>query len=342
MTMDDKQYTTCTPAQNHSTMNQYVQATIQALIATGIGALLVAAWRMPWCLPIVAEIGLLMWVLGFCHWWLEDRLICLDGDHVAIGMLVSVEPPGNKSGFEAFDTDYSINLLPPPNPIGSDQATVEASTPYGVLIKEQSSTHDIGVPFTGETATDKPSGKSSAILHGEFEGAGIQDLLLGTQIAFVLATTALIVCLGLPGPIAAILAILAFLVFLFGGLAGLGDTGSPEGVNPSLGDLHTNDPATGQGADLLVVIGRWVYDAGHNNESRGWNELHPIKFCERIGTWHGDWPVDIEDLEKRWKIAVGEATSALTAAEQKRPEHQWEVHPRIDGCRPGAPPPPVP
>ena len=70
------------------------------------------------------------------------------------------------------------------------------------------------------------------------------------------------------------------------------------------------------GADLLVVMGRWVYDAGHNNEGHGWNEIHAIKLCERIGRWDGAWPPDIEDQEKKWAGAIGEATSALTAAAQ--------------------------
>jgi hypothetical protein len=338
--MEYKQYTSCTPAARHGTMNQYVQATLQALLATGIGALLVAAAGMPWCLLLVAEMGALLWVLAFCHWWLDGRLICLDGDRVAIGMLVSAEPPENKSGFDALDSDYCLNLLLPPNPIGADQATVEASTPYGLLVKEHASTNALGLPFTGEFATDQASGKRSAILHAEFEGTGIQDLLLGTQIAFGLATTAVIICLAVPGPIgaiiAAILAVLAFLTLLSGGLLGLGDTGSPGDANPSLGDLHTNDPATGIGADLLVVMGRWVYDAGHNNGGEGWNELHAIKFCERVGRWDGDWPTSIEDLGTRWETAIGETTSALTVAAQQRPEHQWQIHPHIDGCDPGA------
>ncbi|MGZ4869068.1 MAG: hypothetical protein ACXV2F_01730, partial [Halobacteriota archaeon] len=126
---------------------------------------------------------------------------------------------------------------------------------------------------------------------------------------------------------------------LFGGLIGLGDTGSPSDTNPSLGDLHTNDKSQGGlGADILIVMGRWVYDAGHNNEGLGWNELHPVKFCERIGKWDGDWPIDwpadLKDLEKQWEVAIGEASSSLTIEQQKKPENQWQVHPLIDGCDP--------
>jgi hypothetical protein len=318
-------------------MNQYIQATIQAILAAGIAALIVAAASMPWCLLIALEIGAVMWVLGYCHWWLEDRLICLGGDQVAIGMLVSTEPPGEKTGFDRLDTDYSLNLLLPPNLPGANQATVETSKPYGFLIKEQDATRNAGLVFTGEKATEKKTGITSAILHAEFEGGGVKDTLLGAQIALGLSVAALIVCLGVPGPIgaiiAAILALLALLAALLGIGVGLGDTGSPADVNPSLGNLHVND-TNKMGADLLVVMGRWVYDAGHNNEGRGWNEIHAIKLCERIGRWDGAWPPDIEDQEKKWAGAIGEATSALTAAAQQRPENQWKIHPLVDGCEP--------
>jgi hypothetical protein len=335
--MPYKQYTTCVQPQNHVTMNQYIQATIQALIAAGIGALIVAAAAEPWCLLIVLEISGIMWLLAYCHWTLEDRLICLGGDQIAIGMLVSVEPPDQKTGFDRLDTDYSLNLLLPPNLPGVDQATAEASAPYGYLIKEQTATHDIGVSFTGETAKDK-KGVRSAILHAEFEGGGVYDTLLGAQIALGLSVAALIVCLAVPGPIggliAAILALLALLAGLIGAGAGLGDTASPADVNPSLGDLHTNEGNDMTGADLLVVMGTWVYDAGHDNQKKGWNELHPIKFCTRIGRWDGGWPADIGDIETRWADALAHAMDPLTIAAQKKPENRWTIHPAIDGCRP--------
>jgi hypothetical protein len=96
-------------------------------LAGGIGALFVAAAGMPWCLLIVAEITAVMWLLAYCHWWVDDRLICLGGNKLAIGMLISVESPEEKSGFDALDTDYSINLLLPTNVPGAEQATVESS-----------------------------------------------------------------------------------------------------------------------------------------------------------------------------------------------------------------------
>jgi hypothetical protein len=52
--------------------------------------------------------------ITFCTWWLNVRLICLGGDHSAIGAIYHLEPPQptwNAFDFGAYDTDYSFNLL---------------------------------------------------------------------------------------------------------------------------------------------------------------------------------------------------------------------------------------
>lgn len=338
-----EQYTTCEPASSHLGMNQYIQASLQSGAAAAIGVLLIAAAGEWWCLPIAAVVAAALWACAYCHWWLGGRLVCLEGDQTAVGMVISTEPPAEKSGFGALDTDFSINLLLPPNPPGSNQATVEVSSPFGVLVKEQDSTKNEGLPFTADVdlmMEDKGTGVKSAALHAEFEGAGIQDFLLGSQIALGLATVGLIACLagGFWGAVIGyILAILALLAALLGALFGLGDTGSPEDVG--LPGIETNK-TDGTGADVLGIAGRWVYDAGHNDQDKGWNEIHPIKKAEKLATWGGTWddltvegtPVDIDNLIADWTQKVGEAGSPLTAAGQQDPKHHWEVHPLIDGC----------
>ena len=111
-------------------------------------------------------------------------------------------------------------------------------------------------------------------------------------------------------------------------------------VDPNLGDLHVNDP-TGRGADILVIQGTWVYDSAHE----GWNEIHPIKHCQKIGTWERTWnesPVP-DGNPKRWCEAIGAASDPLTVAAQDEPQNQWVIHPVIDGCDSGDDddPPPV-
>jgi hypothetical protein len=337
------QKTKCVDAANYNSMNQYVQATIQALLAAGIAALIAGVASMPWCIPFTLTIGGAVWLIAYCQWWLYGRLICLGGDQTVVGMLVSAEPPGNKSFPDSLDTDFSINLLLPPNPPGVDQATAENSVPYGFLMKGQPATNNIGLLCPGESATDQGTGVKSAILHAEFEGNGVYDTMIGAQIGLGLAVASLIACLAIPPPwgpiIAGILALLAWLAMLLGILFGLGDEGDPTDVDPSLGTLHTNDAANGGiGADLLAVMGTWVFDTAHE----GWNEIHPIKLCEKVGTWTGTWPADINDQIKHWETAVKDATSPTTGAGQKDPQHHWGVHPDVDGCGPnGGQPPPI-
>jgi hypothetical protein len=340
-------WTHCTPAKDHVKMSQYIQATIQALVAGAIGTLLVAAVGTWWCAGIVAVITVTMWGLGYCHWWLSNRLVCLDGDRAAVGMVVSVELPADKSWDSRLDTDFSINLLPAGNPlakVSEAQAAVGASSPYGILVREQDSTKAAGLICNGEWATDAATGIKVAILHAEFEGAGVADFLFGLQIALGLGIVGLIVCLagGFWGMVAGyILAFLALLAAFLAVVIGLSDTGSPGDAGiPSIETNTSKGSGSGVGADVLGVFGRWVYDAGHNNENRGWNEIHPIKTASKLATWGGDWgtltiagnPVKVDDLVSDWEATAAQASSPLTVEQQATPEQHWKLHPLIDGC----------
>lgn len=343
--MPFNQYTTCVRPEDRLGLNPYVSAVLQGLLPAGLLAAFALAGGMPWCLLLAGQVFLFAGGIAFCQWWLHDRLICLGGDRFAAGMLVSIEPATGKDGLGAFDTDYSINLLlydNPPGPPDLTQAVAEMRPPFGKLIKHQQAIGDLGLATPGESATDKATGVKYAVLHAEFEGAGMRDLLIGLQVGLVLAIAAFFACMAIPGPIgaivAAILAFLAFLAALIGGAVGLGDTGSPADVDPNLGALHTNDPASNNlGADLLYVEGSWVYDNFHE----GWNELHPIKRCERMGRWDGDWPKDFGDRIDRLRAAFEDTDRPETKHEQTRPQHHWHHHPDVDGCdgESDAPPP---
>jgi hypothetical protein len=67
---------------------------------------------------------------------------------------------------------------------------------------------------------------------------------------------------------------------------------------------------------------------------RGYNEIHPIKFCSPIGKWDCGWPANLNDLETFWATALGDAISTTTIELQKQPQNQWQVHPILDGCDP--------
>jgi len=245
-------------------------------------------------------------------------------------MLLTVEPPEGKSGLDSFDTDYSINLVLAPHMVGDTQSDIESDGIQGELIKNQPSVIAEDLDFKGEVAKQWANYPDTAVLHAEFEGAGVYDLMMACLAALAFATAAAIVC-AIPvfGWIAClILTLIAAIITVVGIVVGLNDTGSPTDVNPDLGELHVND-ATGKGADILFVKGAWVYDSAHE----GWNELHPIKHCQRIGTWYGNWPFDAKTTVDYWCDAVGKATDPLVTENQKNPENQWTIHPLIDGCQ---------
>ncbi|MEU1286957.1 hypothetical protein [Kitasatospora sp. NPDC005856] len=129
--------------------------------------------------------------------------------------------------------------------------------------------------------------------------------------------------------------------------------------------------------DVLIVQGRWVWDAGHS----GHTELHPVKAIVKLTTPAGQLPAEVRPApagydprtnvpaadratitatQQRWCRLVNEAPpppdprnpdgltgaqlGSLTPAQlavltaQQRPENSWTVHPLIDGCAPGRPP----
>jgi hypothetical protein len=288
----------------------------------------------------------LLAIIAYCRWWLFDRLICLDGDVCAVGRVLGVEPPEDKSGFDAFDTDYSVNLLLAPHVVGDTQAIVENDGFQGNLIKKQPPIAARNLEFTGETSQVFSSDPKSAVLHAEFEGGGVYDLLLACLAALgwdAAATVAAVIICAIPiiGWIACLIISLIFAavtaaIVAVGMAVALGDKGNPNDVNANLGNIE-------QGKDLLVVQGTWVYDSAHT----GWNEIHPIKHCQRIGTWAGSWEaafdtirnlvpanvtVDAGVYAKFWCAAITDATAPGTKTGQARPENHWEIHPDIDGC----------
>lgn len=334
-----QQFTKCVDASNYNGQSEYIQTTVPALLTTfGVTALLVAAAAEPWCYAFLAPIFAAVWILAYCRWWLYGRLICLPDpsaavccpggrDPVVIGLVIEVATPNNSflhiinPDPTSADTDYGISILPAPNHPGSteqDRMTIENSMPYGFLMKEQAATHDIGLPFGSKTDTDPQTNQTSWVLHCELEGAGYQDLMLASMVALELAVAALAACLLFPPPagwiIAIILAILSVLVDYTGIVVGHSDQASPADVNPALGEIHSGD--------ILVIMGTWIYDTGHE----GWNELHPVKLCERVGTWTGDWPPNI--------AMICNGSSTVTIESQQQPQNQWQVHPIIDGCQP--------
>lgn len=341
-----KQFTRCIAPADYNPNRVAVILGYSALAASVAFGMVMLSGAF-YCRWIIAEIALMAGVLGYCENWLYGRLICLGGDVDCIGVIVSVSPPSPDFIFSSapdkildldWDTDFSINLLLQNCPFDIKQAVAEQTPPFGHLIAPQPAITAIGKATAGHPAFDEASGTTSAALHAEFEGAGNDTLRKGAEAGLGLAIAALLACIALPFPAGLILAVLAAMALFLGATAGNNDFGSPSDVD--VGELHTNtvDPETGQavGADVLFVQGTWVYDSLHE----GWNEIHPIKVCTKIGCWKGDWtdftcgeeggppPDIILRLRRGFQVAQAE----VTLENQKLPENQWQVHPDLDGC----------
>jgi hypothetical protein len=357
--MSYRQFTQCISASNYigSALVQAIIGGVIGLLPLIIGLVFGALALGPGALALL--FAPLLALLAYCRWWLYGRLICLGGDVCAVGTLLSVEPPENKSFPDSLDTDFSINLLLAPHSrfLGATQSEVETDGLQGNLIKNQPDIIAHSFPFRGETAqvpfSDDPP---SAVLHCEFEGGGVYDMMISCLAALGYNTVALIaatiICaIPIIGWLACLIISLIFAaitvgLILMGMSNALNDKGNPNDVNSNLGNLE-------QGKDLLVVQGTWVYDSAHE----GWNEIHPIKQCQRIGQWGappsaastwGDFfdrlppgvPRDLPTFIKFWCDSITKANDPFTLAEQKKPQNQWEIHPLIDGCDSGSDPPP--
>jgi len=326
---------------------------IRAAVLSPLSAVIALAAGHWYCWLYVAEIYGMALVIAYCRNWLYERLICLGGDVSALGAIVEVNGAKTALFDVDWDNDFTLSLVLQNTPFGVLQAEAQEIAPYGYLIKGQDVIRNppVNRDTPGLTAVDRNdaahpggTGKECAVLHIEFEGSGNYDLLQVAEAGLAFSVAALLACL-LPWPVGLVLsvglAILGLLALLLGAIIGNSNRpGDPADVNPNLGELHSNnDPndGLGYGADILYVEGTWVYDSLHE----GWNEIHPVKVCTKMGCWKGDWndifctgedmptpPEVVQRLQHGFQVARAEETRI----NQARPEHQWRVHPALDAC----------
>jgi hypothetical protein len=314
--------TRCTTVADHKGLS-----TPLLLLGTLIVALITGAFLPP--LALVTALGA---VVIYCRWWLYDRLICLGGEECAIGLLGAVEPPDKKSGLDALDTDYSINLLLPPHQIQELPPDYLAHPPapapgedptkkfkealhrqiaddgiQGRLIKETHTTGDVKnifgakkFDFEGYFAPYPAMvlHHYQPYLHCEFEGAGVSDLYKAAQAALAVAAVASVAC-AIPfigWAVCAILSLVAVVITLVGLGIGLSDVGKPNFFDGKFPGVHST-------RDILFVRGVWVFDSAHT----GWNELHPLVDCRIVAqaTYQKTDVVDWDDAIKHHMVEVG-------------------------------------
>jgi hypothetical protein len=315
---------------------------------------------------------------------LNGKLVCLGGDRCAIGWVAELEPVGFGKPFpENIDDDFSINLVLAPASLDSfvrDSSDQEAArkanlqvgqqTPVqGELITEQpTGAPDMPEPrdphagfgnyhgyytwfegpdfgervIVGDQQVHIPFQKSPTgpfpvpVFHAECEGSRTHDLLaVLDNIPPGLGAFCEVPIIG-PIACAIVSALLAPIVFAALIIA----WAAAEGGDPA--DAGAGTVEVGE---LLVLTGRWTYDAGHS----GWNELHALKTIQKIPepmvSWSG-----FEDFHKRWCAEASKAPptpeepggkpTGMTPEQegvwdaQQQPENDWELHPDLDGCDP--------
>lgn len=364
-----KQYTHCTSTSDFKDFDRKIWG-----IIIGIGGLtgLIASIFVQAAIPgygiyfVLFGSGFLFAAIVMTfEFLLGGKLICLGGDKLAIGKVISVELPGTKDGVIAnIDNDYSINILLCPHDIkfnksGTTEAikenwdnvsklpNVDTSKPVNFqdeLVKPQPASTNHGIPFTGYESSEfllKPN------FHIELEGARISNMyaaFLAAWALLVIAALAALAVASIPG----IGWLLALLIMLFGAAVGAGiaaltyvasSDGSLDDVDYSIGELHIED--------LIIAYGTWTYDAGHNYDLKaGWNELHPVKFLSKGNILQKDaegYPSERPtneclgaDQAKLWQEKIEEALNMpdLRNKEGENPLIGTSYHPLIDGCQP--------
>jgi hypothetical protein len=120
------------------------------------------------------------------------------------------------------------------------------------------------------------------------------------------------------------------------------------------------DPAAGEArvGDMVIMRGRWVYDGGHS----GYNEMHAVRFLQKVenvpsvdknaeGDERKNHINTLKKVRDDWCKRLCEVPlepppgeeSQMTPEQQevyeaqRRPENQWNTHPLLDGCEPAEP-----
>jgi len=324
------------------------------------------------------------------EYMLHGKLVCLGGDRCAIGWIAEIEPVGFDKPFPSnIDNDYALNLLLAPdsprdferdasNAGAAEKANLklaQAATVQGGLVTEQPSMPeprdpeagsgryhgyfswfegpDIGTRFViGDKQVHIPFSKSPKgpfpvpVFHAEFEGSRPHDLL--SVLDNIPPGLGKLCKIPFFGKIACAIVSALFAPIVAVGL--IAAWAAADGGDPA--DAGDGTVAVG---DLVVVNGRWNYDAGHS----GWNEMHPVKTIQKLPHPAVDWSQFDAFHTRLCKMTAdappapehpGTKPAGMSPGQQavwtaqQQPENTWELHPSVDGCQPADDPgglPPV-
>ena len=333
-----RQYTSCVQPINFISANVVGYTYLLGILGL-ITAAFIAAYAVPggssliYTLPIL--IALFIALIIFLLWWLYDRLICLGGVVCAIGLVKAHNHPPDLT--KAGDDDYTLNIFLAGGPTDLSRPKQEFwDGPLGNLVAEQPAILQVGLHY----AQDGSDLDHMKMLHCEFEGSGIRNMLVWANLTLAVLIAALVLLLA-AGPIGYII---ATILWILAALLGVGqiinyfnplNVGSPADVDHNKGELNPGD--------LVIIKGDWIYDSLHI----GWNEFHAVHDCQVIMrglTFGAPWPADIgmglgletpdrvKAAVKFWCDMLDNATIAQVNGNRDDPAQNWVVHPAIDGC----------
>lgn len=127
--------------------------------------------------PGAAPLAAILTGIGYCRWWLYARLVCLGQPNACtVGLVVRIDTKQDQAGIGKFDTDYTLYLLLPPNPLMGDPDWYNKMNEPAVswpdaLMQDQASP---GAPVNAAyeqmratyTASQQPYGFSGEIITG--------------------------------------------------------------------------------------------------------------------------------------------------------------------------------
>lgn len=133
-------------------------------------------------------------------------------------------------------------------------------------------------------------------------------------------------------------AVVSWIAALAGFLAGLATWGFAHPGDEVVGGLINL-------GDLVILSGRWVFDAAHE----GQNELHPVLTAQKLPFTDYSSIGDLTQFCDDWCALVSEAPppdgligsvglpltpgQQATHDNQQQPPQRWQVHPAVDGCQ---------
>ena len=317
-----------------------------SLLIVDIVVAIIAGAAIPG-LGVVAGVLFVAAIFELCAFLHGGKLICIQDDICAIGRIMEFIPVGaDKSGFEEMDDDFTINILPSPHsPVELLSEMTMSDSHQAPFLVEQPPSNDLGLGFAGVSVKFEDIPHDTEVFHIEVKGCRVHDVCAVLKVMSFGAPALGVFCsIPVIGWLACLIVAAIWLAVTAAAVAIAWNATHNGDINdvydPAAGDLTAADPKTGEGGDVILVRGDWVYDAGHS----GWNEIHPIRHVQKLtpevearfqGMGKAD-PALVEDFKKEvldvWCFHVEQSTDPLVIKAQKEPENEWHIHPTIDGC----------